>query len=312
MADQREDDQREDDQREDDHTGDDHTGDEDSQLGGAVELLGRVVAPATALTAVLYFFGYTREKAYYNHFGIDLGTVDFTTTDYLLEGGQVAFAPLATLLTVAAAALTVRPLLDARLARSGARTRKAVANGIAVLAAVLFGVAVAGLLSPAKRVGSDLLAPVALGGAVAAVAYLLTSGYGFGASGNVRPNRASGRVAHTATLVSLAIVAVFWGTSTVGHHYGRTAARSFERNLPAAPHAIVYTHQRIAIHGTGVTREQLDLHDAAYAYRYSGLRVLLHNGGVWFLLPRGWRSRNSNYVALIHDTDPNVRIELAP
>jgi hypothetical protein len=52
--------------------------------------------------------------------------------------------------------------------------------------------------------------------------------------------------------------------------------------------------------------------DAAFTYRYDGLRPLLHSGGHWFLLPAGWTHGNGATVIILPDTAPSIRVDLAP
>jgi hypothetical protein len=77
----------------------------DRGLGPVVEFVSRVLAPAGVLTAVLYYFGYVREQALFAYFGIDLGSLDFSTADYLVRSAGTLFFSLATLLVVAVMAV---------------------------------------------------------------------------------------------------------------------------------------------------------------------------------------------------------------
>jgi hypothetical protein len=45
-----------------------------------------------------------------------------------------------------------------------------------------------------------------------------------------------------------------------------------------------------------------------YRYRYTGLRLLIHAGGQYFLLPRHWVRGRDSLVALPQDGD--VRLEI--
>ena len=285
----------------------------DGSLAGTIELVSRVVAPATLVTAVLYFFGYTRERAFYGHFGVSLSTVGFSTTDYLVHGANVAFVPMATLLVLAAVVLMARPAVNVMLARSGSRTTNTIAVLVGITWITLLGIAVTGLVIPSKKVWFDVLAPVALGGAVAAsVCLLALMKRNQALPDTVRHGLASGQSARTTAFVVLALVAIFWATATIGRQNGLRAARSFEHGLPVSARAVVYSHQRIAIAGPGVAFERLNTTDSAYAYRYSGLRVLQHNNGRWFLLPAGWNRYNDSFAVLINENDDGIRIDLAP
>jgi hypothetical protein len=83
----------------------------DSGLGPFIEFVTRVLAPAGLLTAVLYYFGYVREQALFAYFGVDLGSVGFSTTDYLVRSAGTVFLPLATVLVAGVTAVIAHHLL---------------------------------------------------------------------------------------------------------------------------------------------------------------------------------------------------------
>jgi hypothetical protein len=58
--------------------------------------------------------------------------------------------------------------------------------------------------------------------------------------------------------------------------------------------------------------EELQTEEAAYRFRCNGLRMLLHSGGRWFLLPVGWTAQNGATVVLLPDDAPTLRVDLAP
>jgi hypothetical protein len=56
--------------------------------------LGTVVAPTTALTAILYYFGWARARAQFIYFAVDQKELGLSTTDYLLRSIGGAFWPV--------------------------------------------------------------------------------------------------------------------------------------------------------------------------------------------------------------------------
>jgi hypothetical protein len=68
--------------------------------------------------------------------------------------------------------------------------------------------------------------------------------------------------------------------------------------------------KRLDIKASGVLERRLSGKDLAYRYRYSGLRLLTHSGGKYFLLPASWR--RSNGAAIILADSPNYRFEFGP
>ena len=66
------------------------TGSTDTQglLARAAGVVGQVLVPLGAVTGVLYYFGYVRERALYAYFGVPVGSLDLTdvVAGELLEG----------------------------------------------------------------------------------------------------------------------------------------------------------------------------------------------------------------------------------
>lgn len=78
------------------------------------------------------------------------------------------------------------------------------------------------------------------------------------------------------------------------------------------PEAVVYSSQHLQITGPGITETRLSATDAAFAFRYNGLRPLIHSGGRWFLLPAGGTHSNDATVIILPDATPGIRVELGP
>ena len=47
-----------------------------------VSLAGNVIAPATAISALLFYFGYVSSRSQYEYFGLDVDTIGLTTQDF--------------------------------------------------------------------------------------------------------------------------------------------------------------------------------------------------------------------------------------
>lgn len=72
----------------------------------------------------------------------------------------------------------------------------------------------------------------------------------------------------------------------------------------------LYSERPLHLGGTGVTETPLAGEDAAYRYRYDGLRLLIRSGGNFFMLPTQWTRQDG--VAIVLRDDPSVRLELRP
>lgn len=76
------------------------------------------------------------------------------------------------------------------------------------------------------------------------------------------------------------------------------------------PDVTVYSAKRLHLEGPTIRETVLGGPDAAYRFRYSGLRLVVRSGGKWLLLPAGWTPGNRE-AALLPDTD-DLRVEFTP
>lgn len=95
------------------------------------------VAPATFLSALLFYFGYVSSRAQYAYFGVDVDTIGLGTRDFVMRSPQALLAPLL-LIALAGTGLV---LLQQRLARleiesrhGGSRSRRGAALSCAEVA----------------------------------------------------------------------------------------------------------------------------------------------------------------------------------
>jgi hypothetical protein len=281
-------------------------------LGPAVDFITRVVAPASLLTAILYYFGYLREHALFAYFGVDLGTAGLSTTDYVVRSAGTMFLPVVTLLLIAMVAVVVHHVLSYVLGRSGRAVARTTWFAVAVVAVLLLSLGVAGLRHRGELPGSPLVAPLALGGGAVLAEYAVRLAQ---ASEHLGPQMsralALSRNLRNGLVIAVVLVAAFWATADVAQQRGIAAARAIEASLPIRPKAVVFSTQRLQVGGPGVTLTELDRKDAAYAYRYDGLRPLIHSGGHWLLLPAGWTHDNGTAVIVLPDTTEAIRVDLA-
>ena len=282
-------------------------------FGPVVEFASRVLAPAGVLTAVLFYFGYVREQALFAYFGVGLGSLGFTTTDYLVRSTGTVFVPVATLLVAAVAAVAGHYLLSYWLGRRVRRSQRITCLVLCAAAVVLLLFGVIGLYRRADPLLSPLAAPAALGTG----AFLLEYAVGAARTTGAVPDPLSRALASTVvlrwvTVAALVLVAVFWATANVAQQRGIDAARAIELSLLTQPQAVVYSRSRLQITGPGVTLTPLDATGEGFAFRYSGLRTLAHTGGRWFLLPAGWTHENGATVILLSENSDAIRVDLAP
>jgi hypothetical protein len=255
------------------------------------------------LTAVLYYFGWSRSAAYFGYFGISTGQLQFNTADYVLRSIDTALPSLAaTALLLVAVIETHHRLLKPVLTRHSNWLQIAVTI-LHVAGYSMAAVAVAHALFPrqiAFRLALDL--PLVLVTATCLLGYARMLARG----GNLPP---ADSPVIPSVLLLLGSVGLLWAIAIYGGQVGRAAAAATHRNLPEASEVRVYSTQRLSIHaGAGVQVDTLAAPGNRYHYRYSGLRLLVETSDNQFLLPQDWH-RGQDPVFVIRK-DEETRVDL--
>ena len=68
--------------------------------------------------------------------------------------------------------------------------------------------------------------------------------------------------------------------------------------LARRPSAVVYSAKRLQLDSPGVRETALQDPDAAYRFRYSGLKLVLRSNDKYFLLPAGWSGPDGSIIVL--------------
>ena len=228
---------------------------------------GNIVAPATALSTLLFYFGYVSTRAQYLYFGLDVDSIGLSTQSFVMRSPGPLLVPLLVLVLLAAAGLAVHHWVGPRLTR---HSRVALVTGLGLLAAglvLLLAYPVAGewpyypLVTPAL---------MALGGT--ATAYTL----------GLRAGSVRLRVALWITVAA----AVFWANATLAQWSGTGLAQEQAGHLDDLPRVVVDTRERLYLRSPDVTETALPFEDGqTFRYRYRGLRLLVQNGDRMFLVP---------------------------
>ena len=251
----------------------------------------RIIAPATLISTLLFYFGYVSSRTQYDYFGLDVDVVGLSTQDYVMRSPQPLLVPLLVLTLAGAAAAAGHAVLRRRAGRDpGFRfvARRMIIAGVIMIAAgvvLLFGYA--GLhdwwLYP-------LLTPLVLasGGALSA--------YGLGTLrwlDKRDPLRLTWRGPNTMIILLWVVVAasLFWATATFAQWSGRGLGQEQARTLDQLPSVILDSKQRLFLPaGAGVGERDLTgtSTDGSYRYRYTNLRLLIEGDGAMFLIPGTW------------------------
>lgn len=260
---------------------------------------GSIVAPATAVSTLLFYFGYVSTRAQYLYFGLDVDTIGLSTQGFIMRSPQPLLLPLLTLTLLAGGTVVLVRRLRKRLVPLATQGTYA---GLALLAAgmvLLFAYPWLG-----EQVWYPLLTPVVIAFGATVTAYSLA----------LRGAPMPARVALWLTVAT----AVFWANATIAQWSGAGLAQEQGARLNELPEVIVDTRERLYLDSVNVTETRLRPNEAqTFHYRYRGLRLLIQNGDRMFLVPCAeqaggctWQTGSSTLLLRLGDA---VRVQfLAP
>ena len=283
-----------------------------TQLERWLSVGGRIIAPTTALTTLLFYFGYVSSRAQYDYFGVDVDTVGLTTQDYVMRSPQPLLVPMLVLTLLGAGLAAMHSALRRRndAARFVPWFRGAVVVGLVLVALGVVLLFAYPLFSGWAYY--PLVTPLifAIGGSL--TGYGLTTLRRLGPATAVPPGP-DGRPVDgsraAVVLIWVAVVAgVFWGTATVAQWSGLGLGREQARNLDELPSVILDTQERLFLPaGAGVEERELGgADDQAFRYRYWNLRLLIQGENHMFLVPDTWSAGNTT---LLVPLDDSVRVQ---
>ncbi|MBU2667109.1 hypothetical protein KOI35_26735 [Actinoplanes bogorensis] len=257
-----------------------------------------VVSPLAAGTVLLFYFGWVRTKYEAAALGYDSKILEFTTADYVLRSVNVLSLPLVALLVLMFVVLVAHrrwivPLDDT--------VRGKLSFGF--LRSWLFWLVLSVYLLNFTREAATLLLPPVLTSAVAMALY------GDHLRATVRP---ADRWSLPIRIVLIALLSI--GVIADTERLARVMGEGFAGSIVAEPSQLafidVYSAKDLAITAPGVTTTRLGGPDAAYRYRYDGLRLLQRSGDKYLLINDGW-ARDTGRVLVLRDS-ADIRLELRP
>jgi hypothetical protein len=275
-----------------------------------------ILAPATVVTVVLFYFGYVSARSQYEYFGIDVDTIGLSTQDYIMRSPQPLLVPLFVLAAVGIGILallstTRRWVATAREPDSSTAHVRRLAHGCLAAGLSFLGVGAVLLVGYAglrEWAVYPLVTPLLTGFGAALVAYgnqvkeLLRDTKDSAVANNSALRRSS-----YAVVFVLIVVSVFWTTATVAQWSGRGLAREQATRLDQLPSVILDTKDRLFLRSPGIEETMLPVSEGqTFRYRYRNLRMLIHGNDRMFLVPHQWSASNSTLVVRLDDA---VRVQ---
>ncbi|MDQ1739588.1 MAG: hypothetical protein QOE53_1240 [Pseudonocardiales bacterium] len=308
----------------------------DAPAGRQVErwvgVVTTVIAPATLLSGLLFYFGYVSSRAQYEYFGVDVDTIGLSTQDYVMRSPQPLLVPLLVLTVLAVLAMLAHAAISRRVfapdSEAGGplrldRYRQLARRTVLVGLAVLVGGMALLLCYPYLREWAlfALVTPLLIGSGAA------LAGYGARIQARLQPTRPPpgpddetrrGRAQADNSLLALrryasgalvvVIVAnIFWATATIAQWSGRGLAHYNATHLDRLPSIILDTQQRLFLRSPGIKETALPTAPGqTFRYRYRHLRLLIQGNDRMFLVPDRWSASNSTLIVAL---DSTVRVQ---
>ena len=263
-----------------------------------------IIAPATLLSTLLFYFGYVSSRAQYRYFGLDVDTVGLSTQDYVMRSPQALLVPLLAISLGGAGLLLVHLAV---------RRHPPPATAVRVLLVV----AVLGLLGGLVLVGGyaafgdwaayPLVTPLLLAAGSAGVLYGMRLP---GAPAFLQAADAESLGLRRGVL-AFALVAIvgclFWATATVAEWSGLGNGMRTARNLDRLAPVILDTQERLFLTDGIVKETALPAAEGdRFRFRYRGLRLLIQGDGTLFLVPNRWSPSDSTLMVPLDDS---VRVQ---
>jgi hypothetical protein len=277
-----------------------------------VKLLGSIVAPTTLLTSLLIYFGWSHAFWFFDYFGVNSSLLGLTTQDYLRKSMDGLFVPM---LVIAGAALVVlwgHALLRTRLAAgSHPRILRVLVPAMAAGGLVLAGAGVWSVFGTTPLDDHLVTAPLSL---AIGVLLLVDAVHLWRLLVAAEQPAAAGpawvAVAEWAGVFVLVGLSLFWAANDYSAAVGSARARQFVAELPTYPTAVLYSERSLNLGAPGVREVRCEGRDAAFRFRYDGLKLMQQSGDQYLFVPEAW-SRDDGVAILVARND-SLRLELVP
>lgn len=280
-----------------------------SGLPQVLRLLGVIAAPTTLLTSLLFYFGWSYAYWFFDYFGVSSTLLGLTTRDYVMRSVDGLFVPMTVVACAGLLVLWGHAMLRARLVVG---TRPPLVLPVVMVAGI--ALAGAGILSVFTRTVLDrylAVPPLILAFGVVLLAYAVQLRRSLSAV----EGRPAGRpqwvaVVEWAAVFVLVGLSLFWAANDYSAAVGRSRARQLVAELPTYPDAVVYSNRSLSIAARGVREVRCHDTEAAYRFRYDGLKLMLQSGDQYLFLPKAWSPTDG--VAILMPKSDSLRLEFVP
>jgi hypothetical protein len=277
-----------------------------------LKIAGSIVAPTTLLTSLLFYFGLLYTHWFYDYFGVNSTVLGFTSTDYLTTSVDALFVPITMIAGIGLLVIWGHTLLRTLLAAFRARIVRVLTPTTAATGLALSAIGLWAILSPNQTVIEKhyvAVSPLSLAAGVLLLTYAfhlrrvtLTSKSN---APNMRPDWLA--IAEWGVVFMLVGISLFWAATDYSSEVGKIRAHKYEMELSTKPSVVLYSAQSLSLHAAGVREVACENPDAAYRFRYEGLKLVRQAGDRYLFLPATW-SRTDG-AAIVMPRNDSLRLE---
>ncbi len=272
-----------------------------------------IVAPTTLVVGLLYYFGWARTSAEAHALGLDDSLFGYSSQDYVLHSISSMYWPLLVGTLAVLGGLLLHGILTAWLGDhpdpGRVRWARRLTVALVVIATVLVTLGVLGTRDRRPTRFVSIGAPVALTVSIVLVAYavhlFVQYGPGTGSGTLARQAKPLAPIAWSLVIVLL-FLSLFWTVSHYAGVRGIDLAIQVEEIIPRQPSVTIYSAHRLYLEPPVVETALAD-DQAAYRYRYTGLKLLFRSGHNYFLRP----SDPTDTRNIIISESPDLRFEFS-
>jgi hypothetical protein len=265
------------------------------KYGQALQGVSAIIAPATLLTGIAFYFGWQRVRSFDEYFGLNPGAVGYSTRDYVLNSLDALFLPVVVvLIALIVFALCHAYVTDAqRTGRRSPATLHLISQTSLVVGGVLL--IVGGL---AAFTVFPFHTPYLIATLFPAVGVLLIA-HAVDQRERLRGDPPLSTPARVLVALFVA-VCLFWAAGLYAQTVGRNQAAALARHLDELPAVALSSGSDLGLRASG--KQKVVDHVDGNTHTYSGLRLLAVENGTMWLLPEGWKPDNGRLFA-VPETD---------
>jgi hypothetical protein len=116
-------------------------------------------------------------------------------------------------------------------------------------------------------------------------------------------------VGEWAAVFALVGLSLFWAANDYSAAVGRSRAIDFVTQLRTYPDVVIYSAQSLSLHASGVREVRCQDPQAAYRFRYDGLKLVLQSGDQYLFVPAAW---TRDRIAIVIPRSNSLRLEFYP